>query len=212
LKSPWLPWVIVAVLLGGGLFLLDQNRADKRALADRLKKSEEQNAILADKVIAAAEKSAQAEQALERLEAQASRREAALIAALSHVQTATPQQLIDDGSRLLRATDITLSPDGKSVTLGLETWRRAVSLMVMGDEYEARAKPAWAEQTKAWADASAALHAEIDAHKNAEAGLTATIKDLSAALGHEKRATTLEKALWGVAGIGLGMAVEKIIK
>lgn len=210
MKHPWLPWLLLVVVIAVGLFLLDQDRAERRATEARLKASEAQNVALAEKVTAAAERVAASEQREADLLAQSARREAALLAELSRIKTATPQQLVDDGARLLGASDITT--DGKRVTMGVETWRGAIRLMAVGNEYEMQLKPAWVAQQAAWSNTSAALHEQIAAHEKREAGLEATIRDLNASLGHEKRASTLEKVLWGAAGIGIGMAVDRVFK
>jgi len=211
-KKPWLPWLLLALALGMGIYLVAQDKAQAKILAAQLKNEKAQNAILADKVTAAAEKSAVAEQRMSRLETQAAKRESILLAELSRVKIATPQQLVDDGSRLLRATDIFISTDGKAIHVGLETWRRAVSLMILGDEYVNTAKPAWAAQVKAWGETSAALHGEIDANKEQVVGLEGTVKDLSKSLAIQKRASTLEKIAWGAVGMGAGIVIDKVLK
>lgn len=206
----WLPWIIIGIMLLGCGYMLDRAHTQGKLLEARLEASDARNAQLAKDASAAAERAVASEKREAELAAQAEKREALLLDALARVRTATPQQLVDDGSRLLGASDITTN--GATVMMGLETWRSAVRLMVLGNEYETTAKPAWAEQIKGWAETKAALRSEIDARIAREASLEKTVRELSSALGSEKRSSTFEKALWTLAGVGLGMAVNQITK
>jgi hypothetical protein len=206
----WAPWLALAACLVLGGYLLDRQHTQGQLIKAQLEQSRAKNVQLAKEVEASTAERVAAEKREAERDAQAARREALLLDALARVKAATPQQLVDDGARLLGASDITT--DGRTVTMGVETWRGAVRLMVLGNEYETTAKPAWDAQVKGWAETKAALHGEVQAHVNKEAGLEKTIKDLGAALGHEKRASVLEKAAWAAAGAGVGLVLGKVLK
>ncbi|MBE3118397.1 MAG: hypothetical protein IMZ50_06545 [Candidatus Atribacteria bacterium] len=207
-----LPWIVIALILAfvglGYMWVNDQ--VEKKLLHERLKNSEAQNATLAGQIKTFASQVEASERAAAAILAAAEKRERWFQTQLAHVETATPQQLVDDGSRLLQATDI--STDGKTVTLGLETWRRAVSIMLNEEEYRLVREPGWLKQTGATTETVARLKEQAIAYDKQVAGFEATVKELSKALGGQKRSSALEKALWLAAGAGAGLVAGHFLK
>ena len=201
----WLPWLLLIVAVGLGLFAYDMVRADRAAIRAALESSQAENAALKEDLKAISVR-VEASEAARAAEARAAaQREAVFLSELARIKTATPQQLVDDGSRLLRASDI--STDGKTVTLGLETWRRAVSIMQNEEEYRLHREPSWKALSARDADTIAALKEGAVVADKRSLALEATIRDLSHLTS--PRVTTIEKALYLGAGIALGYLIER---
>jgi hypothetical protein len=202
----WLPWVLFIAAVGLGLFAYDTMRADRAAVRAALQASESANAALKEDLRAVSAR-VEASEAARAAEAQAAaKREAVFLSELARIRTATPQQLVDDGARLLEASDITT--DGRSVTMGVETWRKAVTVMLSEETYRTSREPSWKALAARDAETIAALkEGAILADKRA-AGLEATIRDLSRLTS--PRLATLQKALYAGAGFALGTLVEKV--
>jgi hypothetical protein len=144
------------------------------------------------------------------LEASAAANERAFLTQLAQVKTATPKQLVDKGSQILKAADITT--DGKIVTMGLETYRAAVSALVDWQEYKTVREPSWFKEKDL-------LNAQIADYKQAklldsqrDAALADSIKDLKSYISAQKTSTLFEKVLWAGAGIGAGMLAGHFMK
>jgi hypothetical protein len=196
--------LLLIAAVGLGLFAYDMVRADRAAIRAALESSQAENAALKEDLKAIAVR-VEASEAARVAEARAAaEREAVFISELARIKTATPQQLVDDGSRLLRASDI--STDGVKVTLGLETWRRAVSIMQNEEEYRLHREPSWKALSARDADTIAALKEGAALSDKRAAGLEATIRDLSRLTS--PRVTTIEKALYFGAGLALGYIVN----
>jgi hypothetical protein len=206
----WLPWVILALVIAAGIYLYGQERADRAALSERLKAADAKNDAYAVQIAGIAAEVDASEKARLAADAAAQKREAWFQAQLSKTATATPQQLVDDGSRLLRATDI--STDGKTVSMGLETWRGAVSIMLNEEEYRTQREPAWLMQAKGYGETIAGLKEQVIAYQGQVAGLEATQKDLSKALNIQRALSTFEKVAYAAAGFGAGMLTKTITK
>lgn len=202
---PWLLLAAVAVVIG---YLWAQDRAEKAALEERLKAEAEKVELLNGQIADVQALVRKGEEALARSDAAAAAREKWFREQMTEVETATPQQLVDDGSRLLGASDI--STDGEIVTMGLDTWRRAVSIMRNEEEYRLVREPRWLEQRGTMEGVIAGLKKEIDLRAQKEASLEATVRDLSRALGIQKRTSTLEKALWAGGGFAAGKGLEAL--
>lgn len=203
-----LPWVLFVAAVGAGLFAYDTTRADRASVRAALKASEASNAALKEDLKAISVR-VEASEAARVAEAKAAaQREAVFIAELARLKTATPQQLVDDGARLLEASDITT--DGKSVTMGVETWRKAVAVMRNEEEYRLHREPSWKALAARDADTIAALKEGAIAEAKRNASLEATIRDLSRLTS--PRFTTLKKALYAGAGFALGILAEKVAR
>lgn len=203
-----LPWTLLVVAVGVGLFAYDTTRADRAAVRAALKASEASNAALKEDLRAISVRVA-ASEAARIAEAQAAaKREAVFIAELARIRTATPQQLVDDGARLLEASDITT--DGRSVTMGVETWRKAVAVLVNEEAYRTSREPSWKALAARDAETIAALKEAAIIEAKRTASLEASVRDLSRLTA--PRFTTLEKALYAGAGFALGMLAEKVVR
>ena len=164
-----IPWILLAVVVVGIGYLWAQDRAEKAALKERLKAEAEKVAMLDGQIADVQALVKKGEDALARSDAAAADREEWFREQMKEVATATPQQLVDDGSRLLGASDI--STDGKTVTMGLETWRRAVSIFRNEEEYRLVREPRWLEDKATMQEVIGGLKVEIDLHIQKEASL-----------------------------------------
>jgi hypothetical protein len=201
-----------ALLFLGGYLIAQAN--GKAAVAEAKAQAEQDKAkILEGQMKTLTDQIAKSEAALVKFQADAKAREAWFQSqVIAHVAQATPQQLIDDGSRLLQATDILISADEKYVTLGLESWRRAVAIFLNEEEYRNTREPAWAIERGLLNDQIAALKARAALDAQKDAALAASIADLKDFIAHTKTAGTLEKILWAGAGAGIGLLAGHFVK
>lgn len=204
----FLLYVVVLVIAAGIGYFWAQDRAEKARLEERLKAEAEKIELLNGQIADVQSLVRKGEEALARSSAAAAEREAWFRRQMKEVETATPQQLVDDGSRLLGASDI--STDGKTVTLGLDTWRRAVSIMRNEEEYRLIREPRWLEQRGAMEGIIAGLKKEIDLKDQKILGLESMKADLAKELGIQKKLTTLEKALWAGGGFTAGQGLRAL--
>ncbi len=205
-----LPWLIVAflavVIVAGTLYFKHAaNLAEQKAQAALA-----QAAALEDQIKAQNALIAKSAADLAKAEADAAANERAFIAVLAQVKAATPQQLVDQGGQILGAHDITT--DGKSVTMGVETYRAFVLALVDDQEYKNVRQPSWLKE-------KGLLQAQIDGYKAQEAlasqrdaALAASIADLKKFINDQKIETIGSKILWTAAGAGVGLLVGRLLK
>ncbi len=205
-----IPWILLAVIVFGIGYLWAQDRAEKAALAERLKAEAEKVAMLDGQIAAVQALVKKGEDSLAKSDAAAAEREKWFRDQMKEVATATPQQLVDDGSRLLEASDI--STDGKTVTMGLETWRRAVSIFRNEEEYRLVREPRWLEDKATMRGVIAGLKLEIDLHIQKEASLSVMVANLTRQVGIQKKLTLVEKALWAGGGFIAGKGIDGLAK
>jgi len=206
----YLPYILLGLVLFAGGFFWANTRGKVALLNERIKNKTETVTVLADQIKDQAALIARGEAALAKHDADAAARERWFQIQVARTATATPQELVDDGSRLLQATDI--STDGKTVTMGVETWRRVVSTMLNEEEYRLVREPAWLNARGLLNDQIAGFKQErlLDAQK--DAALAASITDLKKFISAQKTSTFFEKVLWAGAGVGVGMLVNKVMK
>jgi len=209
-KKPWLPYVALGLAVFGCGFLWAKSNGDRAVLKERIKAETEKVTTLAGQIKDQAALIAKGEAALAKHDADSAARERWFQIQVAKTATATPQELVDDGSRLLQATDI--STDGKLVTLGLETWRRTVSVLLNEEEYRLVREPAWLVARGLLNDQITGFKQErlLDAQK--DAALAASIADLKHFITSQKASTLFEKVLWAAAGAGTGLVLGKVIK
>ena len=205
-----LPWLLLAAVVLGIGYLWAQDRAEKAVLAERLKAEAEKVAMLDGQIAAVQALVKKGEDALARSDAAAAAREEWFREQMKEVATATPQQLVDDGSRLLGASDI--STDGKTVTMGLETWRRAVSIFRNEEEYRLFREPRWTEDKTGMQGIIRGLKVEIDLKDQKIVSLENMKADLAKELGIQKKLTLGEKALWAAGGFIAGKGMDGLAK
>ena len=204
-----LPWlIIIAGLLALGYYWA-QGRAEKARLEERLK-AEAEKVELLNRQIADVQASIQKSEATRAKDAAAAAEREKWFRenVLKPVETATPQQLVDDGARLLGAQDI--STDGKSVTMGLETWRRAVSIFLNEEEYRLVKEPRWKADQAAADGIIAGLEHELDLKDQKILSLENMKADLAKELGLQKKLTTLEKVLYAGGGFAAGKGLNAL--
>ena len=205
-----LPWLLLAALVLGIGYFWAQDRAEKAVLAERLKAEAEKVAMLNGQIAAVQALVKKGEDALARSDAAAAAREEWFREQMREVETATPQQLVDDGSRLLGASDI--STDGKTVTMGLATWRRAVSIFRNEEEYRLVREPRWNEDKAGMQGIIRGLKVEIDLKDQKIVSLENMKADLAKELGIQKKLTLAEKALWAAGGFIAGTGLDGLAK
>lgn len=205
----YIPWILLAAVIIGGVYLYATWRGDLKVLEEKIRSGKELAAAQAKQIEAQAAFTAKLEVAQAKNQAEAAARErwyqANVIPKVIH---ATPQELVDEGARLLQATDITT--DGSLVTMGLETWRRTIGIMLNEEEYRLQREPSWLKDKFVYEGIISSQKVEIGKHVEREAGLVGTIADLSKALGIQKRMTVIQKALWGFGGFGLGKGLNVV--
>ena len=205
-----LPWLLLAAVVLGIGYLWAQDRAHKAVLAERLKAEAEKVAMLDGQIAAVQALVKKGEDALARSDAAAAAREEWFREQMKEVATATPQQLVDDGSRLLGASDI--STDGTTVTMGLETWRRAVSIFRNEEEYRLVREPRWNEDKAGMQGIIRGLKVEVDLKDQKIVSLENMKAALAKELGIPKKLTLAEKALWAAGGFIAGKGMDGLAK
>jgi hypothetical protein len=200
--------LVFALFVIGGLWLT--GRSDKRVLNERLKNESEKVVFITGQIADIAAQREAAEKALEKSQADSAAREKWFQAQVKKVETATPQELVDDGSRLLEASDITT--DGKIVAMGLETWRRAVSVMRNEEEFRLAREPGWFKEKEVFQSVVAGLKLELLKRDERDEALKASIKDLKDYISAGKTSSVLEKILWTGAGFGFGVLFKSVAK
>lgn len=206
----YIPWIALLLVVFAAGFLWAKERGDKKLLEERLKAQTEKVALLTGQIAEAAAQVAKSEKALEKFQADSAAREKWFQGQLAHVATATPQQLVDDGSRLLGASDI--STDGKTVTMGLETWRRAVSILLNEEEYRTVREPGWLNEKGMMNSVVSGLKQELLLRDQRDAATNEIIKGLKVYISSAKVSSLLDKVLYAGAGFGAGMLVHSIVR
>ena len=206
----YLPYILLGLVLFAGGFFWANTRGKAALLNERIKNKMETVTVLADQIKDQAALIARGEAALAKHDADAVARERWFQGQIAKVATATPAQLVDHGSQIVNATDITT--DGQTVTMGVETYRQFVAIAVDWQEYKNVREPAWLNARGLLNDQIAGFKQErlLDAQK--DAALSASIADLKKFISSQKTSTFFEKALWAGAGVGVGMLVNKVMK
>jgi len=206
----YLPYILLGLVLFAGGFLWASSRGRVSLLNERIKNETEKVTALAGQIEAQSELIAKGEAALAKHDADAVARERWFQGQIAKVATATPAQLVDQGSQIVNATDITT--DGQTVTMGVETYRQFVVIAVDWQEYKNVREPAWLNARGLLNDQIAGFKQErlLDAQK--DAALSASIADLKKFISSQKTSTFFEKALWAGAGVGVGMLVNRVMK
>lgn len=212
MKKLW-PFILGAMLLFGAGWLIASANGKAAVAEAKAQAEQDKAALLTGQIKDLGDQLARSEATLAKFQADAKARETWFqTQVMAHVGVATPQELVDDGSRLLQATDITISTDGKYVSMGLETWRRAVSIFLNEEEYRVTREPAWMTE-KGLLNGEIANYkaqAALDAAK--DAALKASFDDLKTYISHAKTAGILEKVLWAGAGAGIGLVAGHLLK
>jgi hypothetical protein len=138
--------------------------------------------------------------------------QAAFLIALEKTKAATPAQLVDQGSQLVGATDITLSSDKKTVTMGVETYRKFVIKAVDDDQYIKVKEPAWNAREALYQKDIGQYKLNEIAYDRREVLNTSIIKDLHDVISNQKTTSIFEKVVWTAAGYGFGMLTQKFLK
>lgn len=203
-----IPWILLAI----GLFVAGFTWANKNAqvkLAEERVKAKEQEVQAAkaevkerDTIIA------RTDAAIADMDARAAAREAWLRKQIEKTNAATPQQLVDEGSRILEAKDITT--DGKVVTMGVETWRKSVKIFQSEEGYRLTKEPDWIQKLSLRDTQISDLKLNAIAAANAIAGLEAINKEFKGLVDKQKGAKIIEKLAWGAVGYALGSIGSKI--
>ena len=206
----YLLYGLLALAVFGAGFLWSKERGDRRLLKERLKNESEKVVLMTGQIAEIAGQREAIEKALEKSQAESAAREKWFQAQLKKVEAATPQELVDDGSRLLEASDITT--DGKVVAMGLETWRRAVFVMRNEEEYRLIREPGWLKEKEGYGSLIAGFKLELVKRDARDDALNASIKDLTDYISSGKASSVLDKVLWTGAGFGLGVLFKSVAR
>jgi len=207
LKKYVLYGLLVLAVFGAG-FLWSKERGDRRLLKERLKNESEKVAFVTAQIAEISGQREAVEKALAKFQAESAVREKWFQGQLKKVEMATPQELVDDGSRLLGVSDITT--DGKLVSMGLETWRRAASVMRNEEEYRLTREPGWLNEKAVFQSVVAGLKLEIVKRDERDEALNASIKDLKDYISAGKAISLFDKLTWSGVGFGFGVIFKTI--
>jgi hypothetical protein len=200
--------IVVGVYLGFNAYV--HARIGAAVAMERVKQIEFEKADLARQITDARVVIVETEAALEKSRQERLAREIEFQAQLAHVQAATPTQLVDQGSQILGVTDI--STDGKVVTMSVETWRKAVTMMVDDIEYKTVREPRWlADEANYRSEISDFKALEIKRDKK-DALNESIIFGLKDVISHQKTMGFFEKVAWGAGGFVVGSVVSKFVK
>lgn len=208
-KKAVIPWVLVTILAVVLVYIWADSRTAVKVAEERVRQKTEEVKALKDEIADTNVRIAKTEALILEIDEKAAAREAWLKKQLEKTNAATPQQLVDEGSRILEARDITT--DGKTVAMGVETWRKAVKIFQSEEGYRLTKEPDWKERLRLRDSEIGDLKANGLAKDKAMAGLEESVKDLKSIVGKQKRMSLIEKLAWAAAGIGAGMAAEKIL-
>jgi hypothetical protein len=207
-KKGLIPWILLAAGLFAAGYLWAAERGRVKLAEERVKAKEQEVVAAKAETKRAEDLAARTEAAIAEHDAKAAAREAWLIERIERVNTATPQQLVDEGSRILEATDITT--DGKAVTMGVETWRRAVKVFTSEEGYRLTKEPDWQQKLALRDQEIGELKIGSLAKDRTIAGVEAINKELKDLVGKQKSVKLFEKMAWAAAGYALGSLTEKI--
>jgi len=205
-----LPWVIAVLAVGGLAWGYMQMREARLLLDERLKASQDKVDALGWEIGTLKKSIDERDKRFAEYEARALAREKWFQQQLAKVDTATPQQLVDEGSRILEASDI--STDGVIVTMSVETWRRAVRKLLNEEEYRLVREPGWVNTKTILQEQIADLKLALNKSESATAGVQAMVNDLKQYIASEKAMTVLEKALWATGGAGAGYVLGHLTR
>jgi hypothetical protein len=198
--------VLAGIALGVGSYI--NARIDAAVALERARLAEVQIASLDAQLKGKDAAIDAAEALLAKSRQDALERERWFRAQLAKIETATPTELVDQASQILGVSDI--ATDGKSVTMGLETYRLVVFRIVEHQEYVNVREPAWNAREALYRTeisdwkAKEILHAQKDA---LNAGIISGLKDV---ISHRKDVTLFEKVAWAAGGFAAGVLAEKI--
>lgn len=155
---------------------------------------------------------AQIEAALDASRQATAAQQAAFLVALGKLTTATPAQLVDQGGQVIGATDIVLSSDRQTVSMGIETYRKFVIAAVSNENYKTVKEPAWIAREVLYQKDISQYKANEILYDRRDALNNGIIKDLRSVISKQKTTSVFEKIVWTAAGFGAGVLADKLIK
>lgn len=210
IKSVVIIALVLAVVIGGG-YLLDAYFQRGAALAkaiEQVKASEARSAQLDIEISAMAAEISARDTEIKDAVARAVERERWFAAHLATVETATPTQLVDDGSEILGVSDIVT--DGKTVQMSVETYRKIVFRLKDHQEYVNVRKPEWDAREELYKAQVSGLSDEISKHVAKHVEDANTIDGLKSIVKNTKTTGFFEKAAWAAGGVAVGFVAGKI--
>ena len=209
MKRIW-PRIIVGVLIFASGFAIAHFRGNAAIAEAKAQAAQDKANALADQIKGLSEQIARSAAELAQFEADAAARERWFQVQLANIKTATPQQLVDEGSKILGASDI--HTDGKVVSMSLDSYRLAVAYLLDWQEYKVVREPGWLKEKGLLNDQVAGYKAREALTAQRDAALAASIADLKQYISAKKTATVMEKILWAGAGIGAGILAGHLLK
>jgi len=207
-KKGVIPWILLAIGLFVAGYVWATKNAQVKLAEERVKAKEQEITGLKEERKQIQTHLAELDAAILEVDAKAAAREAWLRKQIEKTNAATPQQLVDEGSRILEAKDITT--DGKSVAMGVETWRRAVKIFQSEEGYRLTKEPDWIQKLSLRDRSISEFKLDAIAAGKQIAGLESINKEFKDLVGKQKRASLFEKALYAGLGYALGTLAEKI--
>jgi hypothetical protein len=200
--------VVALIFLALGINAYMHAKVEAAVARERVRTAEAERDSLAGEIVTARAVIDQSAAALQASYDARIAREREFQAQLAHVQTATPVELVDQGSAILGVTDI--RTDGVDVTMSVGTYRKVVTALVSNQEYINVKEPRWLsdealykQQISDWK----ALEIKWTRDRVLSDGVIADLKDV---ISHNKRSSFLEKAAWAGGGFVAGYLASKL--
>ena len=206
----YIPYIVIAILLFSGGVLIAHFRGNAAVAEAKAKAAQDKADALAVQIKGLSDQIARSAAELAQFEADAAAREKWFQVQLANIKTATPQQLVVQGAGILGVTDVTT--DGRTVQMGVESWRLVVADLMDLKEYRETREPGWVKEKGLLNDQIAAFKAQAALDAQKDAALAASIADLKSFISQRKVASTLEKVLWAGAGIGVGVLAGHLLR
>lgn len=152
------------------------------------------------------------EAALEDSRRAAAAQQAAFLKAIDKIKAAPPAELVTTGGQVIGSTDIILSADQKTVTMGIETYRKFVLAVKERDDYKLVKEPAWNAREALYIKDITQYKANELLYARRDVLNAAIINDLRSVISHQKTTSTLSKIAWAAVGFGAGVLTDKLTK
>lgn len=202
--------VVLVAALGLGLHFYTKAKVATAVALERVKQAEAKVVVLDTQLKAKDTAIGITEAALDAARKSAIEREQWFQSQLTHVQTATPTQLVDQGSAILGVADITT--DGVKITMSVETYRKIVFVLVDHQEYKNVREPAWNAREALYQAEISDWKAKEILHNQKDALNESIIFSLKDVISHQKTMGFFEKAAWGAGGFVVGSVISKFVK
>jgi hypothetical protein len=199
--------LVLAIALGFHFYM--GSRIATAVANERVRAAQAEVALVSAQLQASHVINSQYEASLEAARQDSLAREKWFQSQIAHVQTASPAELVDQGSQILGVSDI--KSDGVTVQMPVETYRKIVFILVDRQEYMNVREPAWKEREALYQKDIAQYKANEILYDRRDALNNNIISDLRVVISKHKTTTFFGKVAWAAAGFGAGVLANKLI-